>query len=104
MYVYYVHERGKAARLVSIESSFGKRGALACDVVAHFTGVKCECGIISTRHVCVQIVWQNECREGACSFRATRFTTFGGSKPPPYGQTRCGAAASNALLLHLWYH
>ena len=29
MYVYYVHERGKAARLVSIESSFGKRRA-AC--------------------------------------------------------------------------
>ena len=48
MYVYYVHERGKAARLASIESSFDKRGALACDVVAHFTDVKCECGIINT--------------------------------------------------------
>ena len=43
---------------------------------------------ISTRHVCEQIVWQNERREGACSFRVIRVTTFGGSKPPPYGQTR----------------
>ena len=77
-----------------------------------------------------QIVWQNERREGACSFHrrrslsllvfpvgksfalwaapplpengvfrdpcrlpaAARFVTFGGSKPPPYGQTLCGAA------------
>ena len=36
-----------------------------------------------------QIVRQNERREGACSFRAARVTTFGGSKPPPCGQTRC---------------
>ena len=99
---------------------------LACDVAAHFTNVKCECGIISTRHVCVQIVWQNKRREGACSFHrrrslsllvfpvgksfalwaapplpgkrsfpgplppsgGSRVTTFGGSKPPHYGQTR----------------
>ncbi len=64
----------------------------------------CTYGIISTRRVCVQIVWQNERREGACSFRAIRVTTFGGSKPPPYGQTRCGASASKALPLRLWYN
>ena len=56
---------------------------LACDVAAHFTNVKCECGIISTRHVCEQTVWQNERREGACPFRIKFLTTFGGSKPRP---------------------
>ena len=56
-------------------------------------------GIISTRHVCEQIVWQNERREGACSFRVIRVTTFGGSKPPPYGKTRYGATASKTLFL-----
>ena len=37
---------GLRPSLAAIESSFGKRGALTCDAVAHFTCVKCECGII----------------------------------------------------------
>ena len=73
---------------------------LACDVVSHFTDVKCECGIISTRHVHVQTVRQNEHREGACPFRIKFFTTFGGSKPPPYDKPDAAQLRALCLLNH----